>query len=156
MTYTNTDYGFTIKYPSDWIVDYKNTSKYGLNTTNFKSPDGFGSIVVMVGIGNGTGMSFDNMSMYYSHHPITPGGRLLEFIPNNYFLSGHPAFRSIEINSFGPSEVTVPFDTKMMTFFTTLGGKAYFVAYAALLERFPDYLQTAQTMINSFQIINKQ
>jgi len=30
LTYTNTDYGFTIKYPSDWIEDYTFKSHYGI------------------------------------------------------------------------------------------------------------------------------
>jgi hypothetical protein len=87
--------------------------------------------------------------MYFSHHPIG-GGRLLEFNSNNYFLSGHPAFRNLELRA------VVPHNAKIMTFATALGGKMYFVSYIVLPERFADYLQTAQTMIDSFQIINKQ
>jgi len=94
-------------------------------------------------------MSFDNMSsMYYLHHP-RGGGRLLEF-NNNYFLSGHPAFRTIDTKSY-PSH-----DAKTMAFSTILGGKIYTIGYVVVTERFPDYLQIAQTMIDSFQIINKQ
>jgi len=128
-------------------MEFTFKSHYGINGTQFFSPDRSGA--VQVAVTNGTGMSFENMSMYFSHHPIG-GGRLLEFDSNNYFLSGHPAFRSIELRAI------VPHNVKTMTFATALGGKMYFVIYIVLQERFADYLQTAQTMIDSFQIINKQ
>jgi hypothetical protein len=37
LTYTNTDLGFTMKYPSDWTVDDKDMSTVGIR---FSSPDG--------------------------------------------------------------------------------------------------------------------
>jgi hypothetical protein len=45
---------------------------------------------------------------------------------------------------------------KRWAFSTILGGKLYTIGYVVVAERFPDYLQIAQTMIDSFQIINKQ
>jgi hypothetical protein len=80
---------------------------------------------------------------------------------SGYFLSGHPALRAIGIGSFGgPGEPGAtqgiePRDVKMM-FVTVLGGKGYSVGYAALPENFPNLLQTAQTMIDSFQIISDE
>jgi hypothetical protein len=89
------------------------------------------------------------LATYFSQHPFG-GGRLLEFNSNNYLLSGHLAFRTITTQSFGST------DMKAMTYFTVLGGKLYMIEYTTLAERFPTYLQTAQSMIDSFQIISKQ
>jgi hypothetical protein len=44
----------------------------------------------------------------------------------------------------------------MMSLITVLGGKSYSVGYLAPIEIFPNNLQTAQTMIDSFEIISKQ
>jgi hypothetical protein len=44
---------------------------------------------------------------------------------------------------------------KMMTFVTTLGQNMYTVIYVSAPEKFPDYLQTVQPMIDSFQLISK-
>jgi hypothetical protein len=38
-----------------------------------------------------------------------------------------------------------------MTFANILGGKIYGIAYIAIAERFQDYLQIAQAMIDSFK-----
>jgi hypothetical protein len=51
---------------------------------------------------------------------------------------------------------TPPPQIKMMGFVTFLGQNEYSVIYGSTPEKFPDYLQTAQTMIDSFQIISKQ
>ena len=44
---------------------------------------------------------------------------------------------------------------KMMGFLTTSGQNVYEVIYGSISEKFPDYLQTVQPMIDSFQIISK-
>jgi hypothetical protein len=44
----------------------------------------------------------------------------------------------------------------MMMLLTILEGKGYSVGYGSAPETFNDYLQTAQSMINSFQIISIQ
>jgi eukaryotic-like serine/threonine-protein kinase len=146
LTYTNTNYGFTIKYPSDWIVEENKTG----STVAFRSPDHFGSVAVTkLTLGpNETGMSRDDLAKWFIRYfPAT----LLELNSNNYFLSGHPAIRAIGIISYE----TMPSQIKNMAFITTSGENGYFVFYTSALEKFPDYLQTAQTMIDSFQIISK-
>jgi len=51
LTYTNTDLGFTIKYPSDWLVNESNTA------LGLKSPDGAGFVLVSTfNLPNGTSM----------------------------------------------------------------------------------------------------
>jgi hypothetical protein len=163
LTYTNADYGFTIKYPSDWKVDDSEIARFGVR---FMSPDKAGNLGVIVSYlrPNETGMSPNDMekrlSMLVSHQP--PGLKLTEMNTNNYFLSGHPAIRLIGIMSLGgPGEPGasegIVGTLKTMGLITITGAKEYTVTYAAIPpERFPDYLQTAQIMIDSFQIITKQ
>jgi hypothetical protein len=157
LTYTNTDLGFTINYPSDWSIDDKNMSTIGIK---FASPDGpgAGGVIVSATETGKTIEDFANSLPFNQSH----GLKLIEMDKNGYFLSGHPALRVIGIGSFGgpgePGETQgiEPHDVKMMMFVTILGGKEYGVSYLALPESFPNQLQTAQTMIDSFQIISKQ
>jgi len=44
LTYTNTDLGFTMKYPSDWTANDKNIT----SGVKFISPDGPGAGLVLV------------------------------------------------------------------------------------------------------------
>ena len=84
LTYTNTDLGFTIKYPSDWLVNESNTA------LGLKSPDGAGFVLVSTSnLPNGTSMSGEELAKtFISHQPF--GFRPIEVNTNNYFLSGHP------------------------------------------------------------------
>ena len=65
----------------------------------------------------------------------------------------------IEMMSFGGrgepgfSQGMAPHDVKFMTLWTYLGGKVYEVTYGSPPENFYTDLQTAQQMIDSFQII---
>lgn len=110
---------------------------------------------------NETKMTVENLSKQMTSHPFA-AARLLELNTNNHFLSGHPAIRAIIIQSYGaPGEPGAtqriePHDAKMMMFFAISQAKKYSVGYLALPESFPNQLQTAQTMIDSFQIISKQ
>ena len=90
-------------------------------------------------------MSTDDMAKLAIRQ--NPGLKIIELNSNNYFLSGRPAVRLIEMNLEPP--------VKMMFFATILGQNAYFVGYVSAPEKFPDYLQTVQPMIDSFQLISK-
>jgi hypothetical protein len=78
-----------------------------------------------------------------------PESKISELNSNTYFLSGRPAIRTIEIRM---NESPMP-QVKMMSFVTTSGQNIYTVVYGSISEKFPDYLQTVQPMIDSFQII---
>jgi hypothetical protein len=131
QTYTNTDLGFTINYPSDWIVDDKNMSTRGVTIV---SPEGLGGGAVIISSEdlkpNETKMSLDNLSKLMMQHQ-GHGTRFLELNENNYFLSGHPAIRAIIIQSYGaPGEPGAtqgiePHDAKMMMFLTISQAKKY-------------------------------
>lgn len=78
-------------------------------------------------------------------------------------LSGYHAIRLMQIQRYeGPGQpyspqYPEPHDAKIMTYGLLLGTKSYSVMYGILPpEDFPKYLQTAQLMIDSFQIISKQ
>ena len=149
LTYTNTDFGFTIKYPADWGINDKDIRGSGFI---LESPDTVGNILVSIANlrPNETGLSLD----FISRHSLS--GRVLELNTNTYFLSGHPAARVIEIQNYGTPQTPLD-DTKQMELFTVVGSRMYTVTYmASPPERFPNYLQAAQTVIDSFQIINKQ
>jgi hypothetical protein len=90
---------------------------------------------------------------------LTPGEKLIELDVSHYVLSGHRAIRIIETQSFGGPGQPISsksYDAKGMIYSVILNGKFYKVAYMVTPpERFPKFLQTAQSMIDSFQIINK-
>lgn len=145
LTYTNSDYGFTIKYPSNWVVDETNIT--GMTRVKFHSPDHLAGILVDVRNlrPNETGMSLDNISqILVAKHQYV---RLLEINRENYFLSGYPAIWSVGIT---------PHDIKTMMLFTIIGGKFYGIAYLSPSETYTNYLPLAQEMIDSFQVISRK
>jgi hypothetical protein len=79
----------------------------------------------------------------------------LEINTNSYALSGHPAARIIETLNYGTPETPME-DSKSMTLFTLLDNKVYTITYdISPPEKFPNHLQQAQAIIDSFQIISK-
>ncbi|HZA06663.1 MAG TPA: hypothetical protein VE619_03080, partial [Nitrososphaeraceae archaeon] len=169
--YTNTNLGFTIKYPSDWTVDESNMPIR--NEVVFAPPDKGGIVGVMtenltpeeaarINASSSSSSSIKNASATQIPSNLSSSTKLLEFDPNGYyFLSGHHAIRLIEIQSYGGSgqpyspQYPQPHDAKIMLYGILSGTKSYSVMYGVSPpEDFPKYLQTAQSMINSFQLIN--
>jgi hypothetical protein len=168
LTYTNTNLGFTIKYPPDWTVDESNIA---IRNEVIFAPADKGAIVgVMIGnltpeeaaLINASSFAITNASANQIPSNLSSSAKLLEINPNGYFLSGHRAIRLVQIQSYGgpgqpySPQYPVPHEAKIMTYGLLLGTKSYSVMYGiSPPEDFPKYLQTAQSMINSFQIINK-
>jgi len=152
LTYTNTDLGFTIKYPSDWTVDDANVTND--QTVKFTSADRVGHLFVMIGNATQAQIVVANMNNESEkanaiRESLSSNENLLELDTNRYFLSGHPAIRLVETSS--------QLDIKAMVYNVLLNGKWYKVTYfVSPPEGFPKYLQTAQSMIDSFQIISRQ
>ena len=155
LLYTNPDDDFKIWYPSKWSINEGNIIHSGVVIA---SPDGAGKILVSV----------INISPLESR--MTPSelaksvlssqndnrSRLIELDANNYFLSGHPAVKIVQIkNNDTGLDGSDDIQYKSMSLVTLVEGKAYFVSYIAQPEKFPNYLQTAQTIIDSFEIVNK-
>ena len=168
LTYTNTKLGFTIKYPPDWTVD--NSYIPIRNEVIFVPPDKGAIVGVMIGnltpeeaaLINASSFAITNASANQIPSNLSSSAKLLEINPNGYFLSGHRAIRLVQIQSYGgpgqpySPQYPVPHEAKIMTYGLLLGTKSYSVLYGiSPPEDFPKYLQTAQSMINSFQIINK-
>ena len=163
LTHTNTDLGFTIKYPLDWTVNGSNIIN-GYKVTSFTSVDRVAIVFVQIQNATQSEIAVYNMNDTAKVNAIrthlTPGERLVELDVTHYLLSGHPAIRIIETQSFGGPGQPIsskPYDAKGMIYNVVLAGKFYKVAYMVTPpERFPIYLQTAQSMIDSFQIMNRQ
>jgi hypothetical protein len=81
--------------------------------------------------------------------------RLLEGDYKHYSLSGYPAVRLVQIQSYdGPGQ---PYEVKSVVYGTLVGTNYYTIGYVVTPpEIFPRYLHTAQLIIDSFQIISKQ
>ena len=163
LTYTNKDLGFSIKYPSNWTVNISNILN-DHKVASFTSADKVGIVFVQIENATQGEIAVYNMNNSAKTNTIrthlTLGERLIELDVSHYVLSGHhPAIRIIETQSFGgPGQPTSSksYDAKGMIYSVILNGKFYKVAYMVTPpERFPKFLQTAQSMIDSFQIINK-
>jgi hypothetical protein len=155
LLYTNPDDDFKVWYPSDWSINEGNITHSGVV---IESPDRAGKILV----------SAINISPAESK--MTPAelatsvlssqndrrSRFIELDATNYFLSGHHAVKIVQIrNNETGLDDSMDTQYKSMSLVTLVEGKAYFVSYIAQPELFPKYLQTAQTIIDSFEITNR-
>lgn len=145
LTYANTDYGFTLKYPSNWTVNDTD-----INGSGFRiySPDRVAVILVNIKPAVANETLGEIAKAYVSGRTTMP----LEINTNTYFLSGHHAVRAIDSGTFTSGR-----EFKLMSWAVIVGNKSYAVGYYATpAARFPDYIQTAQNIVDSFQIISKQ
>jgi hypothetical protein len=143
-----------MKYPSDWKVNENDILK---RYEVMFAPSSKG-VYLAVGITNNiTSKEIARMKTPANKTPsyMSPGTRLLEADYKHYSLSGYPAVRLIQIQSHeGAGQ---PNDVKGMVYGLLLDTKFYSVGYGVTPpEDFPRYLQTAQRMIDSFQIMNRQ
>jgi hypothetical protein len=157
LTYTNANLGFSFKYSSDWKRFVDEGKSGGVIT--LQSPNNISSILVSVENikPNETGLSLEQYAKNYvwSWGSVASNIKPLEVNTDTYYLSGHPAARIIESMNFGTPDTKMN-DTKMMAFVLPLGSKVYSVQYdASPPDKFPNYLQQAQNIIDSFQIISK-
>jgi PsbP-like protein len=152
LTYTNTYLGFTMKYPSSWTI--KDTNVTNDHTVRFTSPDRVGRLSVTIENATAAQMIIGTMNEESEksnaiRETLNPNLNLLELDTSRYFLSGQHAIRLVERSSQP--------DLKAMIYNTLINGKWYKVTYFVFpSEDFPRYMQAAQSMIDSFQIISKQ
>jgi hypothetical protein len=108
LTYTNTNLGFTIKYPPDWTVDESNIAIR--KEVIFVPPDKGAIVGVMIGnltpeeaalINASSSSAITNTSANHIPSNLSSSAKLLEIASNGYFLSGHHAIRLIQIQSYG-------------------------------------------------------
>jgi hypothetical protein len=134
LTYTNTDLGFTIKYPSGWTVD--TTKIVSDHRVKFTSADGIGNVLVEVRNATDEQMAIattndESAKANGVRRLLSPNENLLELDVTRYFLSGHPAIRLVEIVSEHHSSSQL-YDLKGMTYTVFVGGKWYKVGYAVI------------------------
>ena len=92
LTYTNTNLGFTIKYPPDWTVDESNIAIR--NEVIFAPPDKGAIVGVMIGnltpeeaaLINASSSAITDASVNQIPSNLSSSAKLLEINPNGYFL----------------------------------------------------------------------
>ena len=152
LTYTNTNLGFTFQYPSSWKLHVDDEQTRGFFT--LYSADNVSSVLIHVGPieRNYTGLSLEQYAIKYTWDiPSFVYGNVkpIEVNTNTYYLSGHRAARIIETMSSSNH-------LKQMSLVLPLNNKQYAVDYIAPTDQFSNYLQQAQAIMDSFQLINKQ
>jgi hypothetical protein len=156
LLYTNPDKDFKVWYPSGWSINEGNITHSGVV---IESPDKAGKILVSaINISPAESkMSPAELATSILSSQNDRRSRFIELDADNYFLSGHPAVKIVQIRSNDTGlDDNGDVQYKSMSLVTLVEGKAYFVSYIAQPELFPNYLQTAQTIIDSFEITNKQ
>jgi serine/threonine-protein kinase len=147
LTYTNTTEGLRIMYPPDWekMEAYMNT------VVLFRSPPEDDSDIfqenlnIVTGetepmdIGDFTDANIDEIEQSF------PGVEILE--RGSATLAGNPAKKVL----FGL--VQGQYDLRLLQLYTIKGSTAYVITYTAEKDTYDEYLETAQTMINTFEII---
>jgi hypothetical protein len=139
ITYTNTDLGFTIKHPSSWTANDSNIVN-GHKVT-FTSAAKVGTVFVQIENATEREIEVYNMNNSAKTNTIrahlTPGETLLELDVSHYVLSGHPAIRIIETQSFGGPGQPIsskPYDAKGMIYSVVLGEKFHKVIWLRRLN----------------------
>ena len=155
LLYTNPDHDFKIWYPSDWSINEKNITHTGVIIA---SPDMVGKILVSVMNVSPieSKMSTSELAKSVLSSQNDSSSRFIELDANNYFLSGHPALKIVQIrNTDAGLDGDTAGEYKSMSLITLVEGKAYFISYIAQPVMYPNYLQIAQTIIDSFEITSK-
>jgi hypothetical protein len=155
LLYTNPDDDFKVWYPSDWSINEGNITHSGVV---IESPDRAGKILVSaINISPAESkMTAAELATSILSSQNDRRSRFIELDASNYFLSGHPAVKIVQIrNNDAGLDDSMDTQYKSMSLVTLVEGKAYFVSYIAQPELFPKYLQTAQTIIDSFEITNR-
>jgi hypothetical protein len=155
LLYSNPDDDFKVWYPSDWSINEGNITHSGVV---IESPDRAGKILVSaINISPAESkMTPAELATSILSSQNDKRSRFIELDASNYFLSGQPAVKIVQIrNNDTGLDDSADTHYKSMSLVTLVEGKAYFVSYIAQPELFPKYLQTAQTIIDSFEITNR-
>ena len=152
-TYKNSDYGFEIKYPSDW---QKNEQVEGV-VVAFLSPKKNASDTFQENLNilvqdlsifpfnqSMTLSEFTNLSVELIKQSI-PDSKILESITVN--LSGSQAYKVVFTGGQGQ------YNLKWMQIGIIKDNKAYIISYTAMADKYDGFLETIQKMIDSFTII---
>jgi hypothetical protein len=135
--------GFTIKYPSDWSKDVKQS--------------GATDVVFVLPTNNATenlNVQVINLSANDTLSTVTPD--IISGIQNisdfkqidagNTTFAGNPAYKIVYMATDNGNSL------KVTQIWTVKNGKAYFITYKAASNNYDTYASAAQQMIDSFQI----
>ena len=118
-TYSNTDLGFIVEYPTDWIVNEDVSS----GTVYMTARDIAAGLIVAFTPAENPNASLqelgDKIIETNRNSEYATGFRLIEMNTDNYFLGGQPAVRIVFVSTMEGSE------KKSMALGTIIDGKEY-------------------------------
>jgi hypothetical protein len=159
LTYTNTELGFTIDYPSGWrIVEdiYPGTVSIRSPDFDFEAQSGFRTDIQVNRSELQSLTEVENIMIDdirdFSNNLTDPDVRLVEVNSDTYYLGGHPAVRIILV--FTP--LNQIHEERFVDYETLIDGKQYGVAGAARATLFPEFETIFQQMVESFKAIKFQ
>jgi hypothetical protein len=157
LTYTDNNYGISMKYPSDWTKEEIDTTprNYDIDVVQFHSPyscdpgkyNAEFSITIRIYRDESTPKNVDEELEY-----VIDKGNIWSTNFNviesgtNTTLAGYPAYKIVW------NETIDETDLKVMEMGTIVRGDVYVVEYRAEPGRYPIFLAIVQHMINSLKI----
>jgi hypothetical protein len=144
LTYQNFKAGIKIKYPSDWQVR-EDPNLVAIFTS--------ANATLNIGVED---LPTKTISLNrYTYAALSKLRSVQDFNmteSEDTTLAGFPAHKIIYTTMFQGSAGIYPLKT--MQVWTVKDGKAYIVTFGTLLDQFSESLADAQTMLNSFEIVN--
>jgi serine/threonine-protein kinase len=155
LTYTNSNYGITIHYPSDWkIGEHVYTNRFVLNfTSTLKNNSDTFPATITVSVEplkqNRTTLNEFTITTLDNAKQSLPNFQLIE--SNATTLASNPAHRIVY--TFTSSDPSVQLHFQSMNIWTLKENKVYSISYTQARSQFNKYLPIIQNMIHSFDII---
>jgi hypothetical protein len=148
IPYTNTELGYSINYPSDWIIQH-----FPFFSTVYISSADYQALVVITVTENHTGknMTFQDMLKNDPQGNSTAEHRTVDATGNIHLL-GQPA-RRIELSYMYTDPITkVSTPPKSMAYETVVSGKHIAITMSASAIDFDKYASIFTQMLSSFNL----
>ena len=153
LTYTNTELGFTVEYPSDWTISedliYHEEGipdTVYIHSPNSDTDDAYFAIQV-----NKSGMrTLEDLENEMVN--TIKNFSLIEVNNDSYYLGGYPAVRIIAVGI--PMNQT--HESRVVDYETWIDGKQYSVLSTARTNLFSEFEPIFQRMVESFRVIKAQ
>ena len=161
MPYTNSDLGFIMDVPYDWILDdeppadFNYVVIYPEPTSSVPISELDALVDIRVNPTNQTldemADEMDTLARNFSNTAV----RVTEINTNDYYLGGHPAIRSVAVGNlhFGSQNAT---EKKAVSYDTIIDGKHYALSEEAKVDLYPEFEPIFQRMVESFRAIELQ
>ena len=145
LTYDDLITGFSIKYPPDWEraqhIDKSITFIAPKENNSDTFPAGLG--IIFKEVASNMSLSYISQTQLNTLKNLYPDINILE--SSDITFAGHPAHKII----FTATDNTSHLRKAMQIWFKD-DTKAYLITYKADVEKFPQYLPTIETMLNTF------